>query len=98
MNNLIAQTVIADTSKGKRVWLQGLSRHGWDGGNTYRTDYTPDSIVYTRTSVGKVRKVTDSKGGIIDTVGKRVTQWAQGSDTVHVYLSDDGAQITIIRA
>ena len=97
MSNLIAETVVADTAKGKRVWLQGLERHGWHGGATYRTDYTPDAIVYTRTTVGKVRRVTASKGGIIDTVGKRVTQWAQGASVVQVYISSDGAQLTVMR-
>lgn len=85
-------TVIALTTKGNRVWLQGLGAHGWVGGTQYTTTYTPSLIIYTRATrdtQGKLRKVTAAKGGIIDTVGKKVTQWAQDSTQAHVSITHD---------
>ena len=91
----IYDTVIADTSKGKRVWIQGIAQFGWTGGTQYSVQYTDNLIVYKRTTEGKTRKVTASKGGVIDTVGKKVTQWAQDSTSVRVAIDQDS--IIILR-
>lgn len=82
-------TPIAPTTKGHRVWLQGLDAHGWTGGTTYSVQFTADLIVYTKATEGRVRKVTASKGGVIDTTSQKVTQWAQGSTQARVAIDHD---------
>lgn len=83
------QTVIRPNSKGATVWIQDLAKHGWSGGTLYTTEITQDAIIYTKATpetTGKVRKVTASKGGIIDNTSKKVLTWAQGATeaTVHI--------------
>ena len=87
------ETVIAKTSKGARVWIQGLERHGWTGGDRFTTTFQGSTIVHQRDPNGK-RKVTAAKGGIIDTVGKKVTQWAQGASTATVHMDCNRIVIT----
>ena len=72
------QTVIAETSKGHRVWLQGLAQYGWSAGTRFDVVFTGATIEYRRSDTGK-RTVTNSKGVVIDTTSKKVTQWAQTS-------------------
>lgn len=69
---------IGKTTKGDRIWIQGLDNRGWPVGARYNVHYTADTIVVVRSDTGK-RAVSKGKGGIIDLVGKRVTQWAQGA-------------------
>ena len=82
------RTPVTKTTKGHRVWLQGLSAHGWQGGTRFNTTITPAGIVHTRDPEGK-RKVTAAKGGIIDTVSQKVTRWAQGSTEASVQITHD---------
>lgn len=89
----VVTTVVAKTTKGQRIWLQGLERHGIHGGARYNVTYDKDFIVITVVPHGK-RKVTASKGGIIDLVGKKVTEWAQGSTKATVEFTGD--QLIII--
>ena len=88
---------VGTTTKGHRVWLQTTQAHyGFVGGTTmYNVEYNSDTIVLTVSPQGK-RKVTDSKGGIIDLVGKKVSQWAQGATTATVTCIT-GTTITITR-
>jgi hypothetical protein len=75
------KTVVAKTKKGSRVWLQGLSAYGWAGGEQYSVAYTPDSVVLTKSTEGK-RKVTASKGGVIDLESKKVQSTFDGVESV----------------
>ena len=79
----MSTVTIGSTSKGQRVWLQGLSAMGWPIGTKYSVHYTPTAIVVIQATYGK-RAVSKGKGGIIDLVGKRVTQWAQGATSATV--------------
>jgi hypothetical protein len=88
-------TLIATTKKGKRVFLEGIAKAGWLGGDTYRVEYTPTSIFLTKGVVGKLRKVTDSKGGVIDLESQAVARWAQ--DSTHCHVIYDGDVIVIQR-
>ena len=90
------RTVITETKKGHRVWLQGLCSYGWPVGARYHTTYEPDTIVYQLAPEGK-RRVAQGKGGIIDTTGKRVTQWAQGADSVAVIYDRENGRIFLSR-
>lgn len=85
---------IADTSKGKRVWVQGLDRYGIQAGDRYNVDYRDDegTIVVTFIPTGK-RAVVASKGGVIDLQGKRVSQWAQDATEARVDVS--GLQVVM---
>lgn len=86
---------ITPTKKGHRVWLQGLYRFGWNGGDTYTTEFTEEAIILVRATEGKVRKVTNSKGGIIDLVSMKVTKWAR--DAEHCDVTYTATTITIVR-
>jgi hypothetical protein len=77
-------TVIAQTTKGHRIFLEGTAAVGWPMGATYSVTMGEDEIVLARTTEGKVRKVTSSKGGVIDLESKKVTAWAQGATQVRV--------------
>lgn len=85
---------IGTTSKGKRVWLQGLAGKGITGPR-FTVTTTQDTITVVTGPEGK-RKITQSKGGIIDIVSKAVTQWAQDATQAHVVIT--GNTITITRA
>ena len=82
-------TPIRTVSKGATIWVQDLAKHGWAGGTQYSVTITPDAIVYTKCTTGKVRKVTASKGGVIDNTSKKVLVWSQGATTATVHI---GAQ------
>ena len=92
------QTVIADTSKGKRVWIQGTcDKYGWPVGARYSVTYEPDTIVLQLDHDNGKRKVSKGKGGIIDLCGKRVTQWAQGRTSVSVVHAREQGRLYIVR-
>jgi hypothetical protein len=83
------QTVIAKTTKGHRVFLEGIGRIG----QRYSVEYSNSHVIVTFHTTGK-RKVVASKGGVIDLEGKKVTQWADGSTCATVSYSDEQIQIT----
>ena len=81
------KTVITSTSKGHRIWLQGLASHGITGTHcnvTFDNEYIGITVV----PHGK-RKITQSKGGIIDLQSKKVTQWARGATHAEVEFVAD---------
>jgi hypothetical protein len=84
--------VIGNTSKGKRVWIQGLDSHGFSMPR-YTVIYSENSIHILTGLEGK-RKVCAQKGGIIDIVGKAVTQWAQDSTHATVVYGVDSITVT----
>ncbi len=83
-------TVVAPTSKGHRIFLEGIGRVG----QRYNVAYSPTCITIDFVPTGK-RKVVASKGGVIDLEGKKVTQWAVL--TTRVGITYDNDTITIIR-
>ena len=93
-------TPIAQTTKGRRIWIQGLSRYGIAEGTPYSVAYGIDTIAITLRPLGtcKVRKVSKGKGGIIDLCGKQVTNWANGHATALVYPLYNADTILIEKA
>lgn len=92
------ETLIAETRKGHRIYLESLATVGWHGGSLYRVDFDSDRILLTRATpdyTGKVRRVTASKNGVIDLESKRITTWANGSVAVTVEYGE--SQIIITR-
>ena len=75
--------MIAKTTKGHRVYLQGLCDIGWPVGAHYHVTYGEGELLLQLAPEGK-RKVSSSKGGVIDLEGMRVTSWAQGSTSAMV--------------
>jgi hypothetical protein len=67
------------TTKGLRVWVQGIAQHGWPQGTTFNTVLKGDTMVFTKATEGKLRKVTAVKGSFIDNTSQKVTRLAQGS-------------------
>jgi hypothetical protein len=57
-------TVIAKTTKGHRVFLEGIGRIG----QRYSVEYSNSHVIVTFHTTGK-RKVVASKGGVIDLEG-----------------------------
>lgn len=93
------KTVIAQTAKGHRVWLQGMNdKYGWPVGAPYSVTYTDDTIILKLDVDNGKRKVSKGKGGIIDLVGKRVTQWARGSESAMVFVNAQHTQLVITRS
>ena len=88
------QTTVRPNSKGATIWVQGLAAHGWHGGTLYSTTITPNAIEYRKCTEGKVRKVTASKGGIIDNTSQKVLRWAQGATECNVMVLADTITIT----
>jgi hypothetical protein len=87
---------IGNTTKGHRVWLQGTSEtYGWPVGARYDVTYTANVIVLTLNADGK-RKVSAGKGGVVDLVGKKVTQWAGESTECYVMRNPQRTQILIV--
>jgi len=86
------RTVVAPTKKGARVWLQGLESLGWTGGTRYNVEFHAGFVTLSRNADGK-RKVTPSKGGVIDLESKKVAQVFDGCASV-VY-SVEAHSITI---
>ena len=100
--NIMTTTPIAQTTKGHRIWIQGLDRYGIPEGTGYNVTYGNDAILITMPSlvhgqpVATKRTVSKGKGGIIDLEGKKVIQWAQGHTVASVEFSL--TSITITRA
>ncbi len=74
---------IGTTTKGSRVWLQGLDRYQWAIGDRYDAHFTKTTIVLTKNPEGR-KKVSRNKGGIIDLCSNKITEWADGSTSVTV--------------
>lgn len=77
-------TVIAQTSKGHRVFLEGIGRTG----QRYSVVYSEARITIQFATDGK-RKVVSSKGGVIDLEGKKVTQWKGEATQVEMEYNTD---------
>ncbi len=90
-------TVIAKTTKGHRVFLEGLCAHGWAAGMPYSVTFEPTCIVLQLDHDNGKRKVVASKGGVIDLESKKVTQWAQGSTQATIVHDRARGRITIER-
>jgi len=90
-------TVIAQTKKGHRVFLESLSAIGWCSGMPYSVTYEPDFIVLSLDHDNGRRKVVASKGGVIDLESKKVTAWAQGCTKATVVHDKDRGRIVIAR-
>ena len=86
------QVACTETTKGHRVWLQGVHNQPTLRHRRYTVVYTADAIILCFGPEGK-RKVTDSKGGIIDLQSSKVTQWAQGATQVQVWYGPDVVHI-----
>ena len=84
-------TPIAQTKKGARVWLQGLVAKGYTG--RYTVHFCPDIIVIAFREDGK-RKVSPSKGGIVDLESKKVLQWAKGATTATIDYTSNAIYIS----
>lgn len=89
-------TVIAPTTKGHRVYLQDTAAIGWVVGAPYGVTYEDSCIVLQLDHNGK-RKVSSSKGGVIDLESKKVTRWAQGSTQATVVHDRARGRIIIQR-
>jgi hypothetical protein len=90
MCNNTGKTVVAPTSKGARVcrvWLQGLDSLGWTGGTRYNVAFDSGVVTLTRHIEGK-RKVTASKGGVIDLESKKVAATFAHTDSVTYTVTD----------
>lgn len=86
-------TVIAQTKKGHRVFLEGIGCTG----QRYNVAYVGDDILISFAPEGK-RRVVASKGGVIDLESKKVTQWAQGSTQATIVHDRERGLIIIERA
>ena len=82
-------TVIAQTTKGHRVYLEGLTQHV---GQRYNIVYSGSCIHIEWNTEGK-RKVVAR--GVIDIEGKRVSTWRDTS--THVDIEYNAAGITCTR-
>lgn len=80
-------TVIAQTSKGHRIFLEGLGRTG----QRYNVRYHNATIVVHFVPDGK-RKVVAR--GVIDLEGKKVTAWKQNATSAIIAYNDDSIVIT----
>lgn len=83
-------TVIAQTTKGHRVYIEGLVSKV---GQRYNVVYSGSCIHIEYATEGK-RKVVAR--GVIDIEGKKVSQWRDTCTTAHLEYTDTG--ITITRA
>ena len=77
-------TVIAQTAKGHRVFLEGIGRTG----QRYNVVYS-DARITIQFAQGGKRKVVASKGGVIDLEGKRVTAWKGEATQVEMEYNTD---------
>ena len=80
---------IGTTTKGRRIWLQGLDRYEWNEGQRYTTKVTPKTITLTVDPEAGKKKVSRGKGGVIDLCGQWVTKWADGHNAVNVSYTPD---------
>ena len=78
-------TLIAQTKKGHRIFLEGTAVAGFTPRARYSVTIAEDHIILTLTTEGNTRGVTPSKGGVIDLESKKITQWAQGATQVTVH-------------
>ena len=83
------QTVIADTPKGHRIFLENVGRIG----ERYNVIYCDARITVEFSSTGK-RTVVASKGGVIDLQGKRVSAWRGEATGAEI---EDNTDCIIIR-
>ena len=81
-------TLIAQTGKGHRIFLEGI---GSDAGR-YNVEYSDARITIRFAADGK-RKVVASKGGVIDLEGKRVSVWKGDADSVNIEYNSDNIVI-----
>lgn len=89
-------TVITPTAKGHRIWVQALASKGITGA---RVDVTiTDSVILLTFGPDGKRKVTQSKGGIVDLVSNKITRWAQGATEATVEVMPLTQAIVIRRA
>jgi hypothetical protein len=89
-------TLVANTSKGQRIFLEGINKVGWQGGAAYTVTFHADKIVLSLqwATGAKTRKVTASKGGVIDLQSNKITRWANGATSVNIEYSADYITIT----
>ena len=86
---------IGTTTKGRRVWLQGITSHmPHVAGLRYDVEYTHALITIVFSATGK-RKLCASKGGIVDLVGAQVTTWAQHYNTCKVKYGEKAIVIIV---
>ena len=88
---------VTPTTEGTRVWLQGLDTKGFYGGERYHVTYGTETIEIQAAPEGK-RKITASKGGVIDLESQKVTTWAQGHTRALVVYDRARSRIIITRA
>jgi hypothetical protein len=90
--------VITPTSKGSRIWLQALESKGinWRSTGRVKVEFSLSHIELTF-GVSEGRKVTASKGGIVDLQSNKVAQWAHGSTEARVLVDTDTQRILITR-
>jgi hypothetical protein len=84
---------IGRTSRGSRVWLQGLSSHAQIHYSRYSVEYVGSTMRIVFGPHGK-RQMTMAKGGIVDIVGKRVSTWAGKAIEAHVEFADNVIFVT----
>lgn len=84
-------TVIAQTTRGHRVFLESVGRIG----QRFNVEFSHAHITVRFTDTGK-RKVVASKGGVIDLESKKVSAW-KGAAT-HAEIEDNEDTIVIRRA
>jgi hypothetical protein len=82
---------VTPTSKGHRVWLQGLVQRGYKG--RYTVLYSADTIQVVFAYDGK-RTLCASKGGVVDIQSKKVTAWACDATRARVEYATDIITIT----
>ena len=88
-----SHTIVADTPRGGRIYLQDVTALAMPTAH-YSVVFGIGHITVQFHAEGK-RKVSPSKGGVIDIQSKKVTQWAQGATSVTV--STTGTTIIIKR-
>ena len=86
-------TVIASTTKGHRVFLEGVRAAMPQAPQGYNVVFDKDTITILFSVHGK-RVVVASKGGVIDLQSRKVTTWAQGATVAHVRTTDNAIVIT----
>jgi len=97
----LSTIAITETKKGARIWIQALESKGITGSHVL-VSIAPDQAAivltfatYTDKPKGW-RKVTQSKGGVVDLESKKVVQWAQGATQATMEVI--GQKIIIRRA
>lgn len=85
---------IAETPKGHRIWLQALESKGITQPSV-DVAFFEHTIVLTFSATGK-RKVTQTKGGVVDLQSRKVTAWANGATQATVEVK--GNTVVLKRA